>query len=212
MMTYPEIRARLPGVPLDIIQRLGCEPSGRPLVCDGKEGGRTRTASYLDPQAVCAPIAQRGIADLLAGVQEEARGNRGARIEEYSRGYQPDGHDQGPWCAFAASLWIHEAYPPYPRVGGAIRLVRDHCDPVQRDDLRPDDLIAWRSVTRPAPAGHVGVVALITPRYVWTVEANVDLVGRTDGVAARRFTHDLVRADGARMVHLGRPRITVRSA
>lgn len=52
-MTFAELRAAQPNLPIDILQRLGHEAASiKPLVCDGIAGPRTKGGIYLDPQAI----------------------------------------------------------------------------------------------------------------------------------------------------------------
>ena len=66
------------------------------------------------------------------------------------------------------------------------------------------DLVAWPSLTRASWAGHVGCVAALDDAGVYTIEGNIDLIGAVDGVSARYFALDLVRADGAAPLYAGR--------
>lgn len=207
-LTYQEIRARLPAVPLEIIQRLGADPqTGRALVCDGVEGPRTRAAVYLNPDAVTDKVSVVALRELLLGAEEEEGKNDGAWVHKYARlrGLYVKGKDLFPWCALFVTWCIAQVVASFGKVSGAIRLVRDHLTSVQLHELRAGDVVAWWSATRPRPYGHVGIVVLITASWVWTVEGNVDLRPGIDGVAARRLPRaTLTRIDGAPLAYLGR--------
>lgn len=208
-LTYQEIRAAHPTLPLRILQRLGADrQTGRALVCDGVEGQKTREAVYLNPAvAILHQLVAVAMDELLAGAEEEGGPNAGAAPHKYARlrGAVQRGKNLGAWCAFFASWCLAQVYLSFGRVGGAIRLVRDHLADVTIGDLRVGDLVAWWSVTRPRPYGHVGIVAGIGDEWVWTIEGNVDLYGSVDGVAARRLPRaTLTRIDGAPLAYLGR--------
>lgn len=221
ILTFDEIRSAHPTLPLDIIQRLGCEPdTRRPLVCDGKLGPRTRAAAYLSPAAVeslPSKLPALALDELLAGAREvapapgKAANNRGAWVNKYCRmsARASTVVDRGAWCAFFASwvlnLWAVEyKAASFKRVGGARRLVRDELTPVHLADVQPGDLVAWESKTRPAPYGHVGIVVYASGGIIRTVEGNIDLVPGLDGVSSRAFNPDLIRVDGARPLYAGR--------
>lgn len=212
MLSYDEIRAILPTHPLDVVQRLGVEGgTNRSLVCDGLMGPKTRDAEYMDPSRVCEATSRVALKELLHGVREVGGNNRGPEIELYSRGWRPTGEPQDAWCAFFASWCVDKArqaagLPEFSRVGGARRLVKDHCSPVAITALQHGDLIAWESIARPHPYGHVGICVLVTNAHVWTIEGNANLKRGVQGVTARRFSPDLLRVDGARMVHIGTPK------
>ena len=205
LLTHDQIR-NIISAP-EIYQRLGVDPTTRrSLVVDGDVGPRTRGALYLDPRAITTPVAHVSLEELLDGAQEVGRGNRGPWVEKYARGWREEGESQGPWCAFEVS-WCYDQVAPFPRVGGAIRLVRDHLERVPPHAIAPDDSIAWNSMTRPWPAGHVGLVAALEPDWVWTLEGNVDLKPGLDGVAARCLPRaTLRRSDGAMPLYCGRRR------
>jgi hypothetical protein len=213
-LTYTEIRARLPGVSVAILQRLGADPvTGRALVCDGVDGPRTKGAVYLNPDCVTDPAGVVALKELLAGAEEELGRNDGPDVHKYAqlRGPYVKGKDLWAWCALFVSWCLCQVWASFGKVSGAIRLVRDHTTQVQLHELRPGDVVAWWSVTRPRPYGHVGLVVAITALWVWTIEGNVDLRERIDGVAARRLPRaTLKRIDGAPLAYCGRylPRVT----
>lgn len=220
--TFDALRDLYPTQPIEILQRLGCEPdTRRALVCDGKVGPRTRGALYLDPRDVEAldhKLPAVALDFLMQGAREIAptpnvsASNKGHWVNTFCRlgPRAATDKDRGAWCAFFASyaldLWLREYHgASFGRVGGARRLVRDELPkrvPIQQ--VQPGDLVAWESLTRPSPYGHVGIVVLRTETQVWTVEGNVDLRPGVDGVAARCFNLDLVRSDGARPLYAAR--------
>jgi hypothetical protein len=209
-LTYKELRARLPSAPLKILQRLGHDPvTGRALACDGVEGDATRRAIYLNPDAVTTGVALAALGELLRGAQEEEGKNDGPDVHKYARKRGPyiKGADLWAWCALFASWCLWQVWASFEKVSGAVRLVRDYLTQVQPHELKPDDLVAWWSATRGRPYGHVGIVAALTQdrQWCWTIEGNVDLVGRIDGVAARRLKMpSLTRADGSPLACCGR--------
>lgn len=219
-MTFDQLRAAQPDLPVDVLQRFGHEAvSIRPLVCDGIVGTRTKSGIYLDPQAVrdagCTP-AKVALAELLAGAAEVGGPNAGPWVIKYAR-LSPGatlGTDRGAWCAFFAS-WVLDQWArlhgkSFPKEGGARAVVRDlpHQLDVKRSlfaQLQVGDLIAWPSTTRAASwAGHVGIVAAKDQAGLYTIEGNVDLRPRVDGVACRYFKPDLIRVDGAAPIYAGR--------
>src|SRR5690606_12983455 len=121
------------------------------------------------------------------------------------------GERQDAWWPFFAAGCVEQArkragLTGFQRVGGARRLVKDHCSQVSASALQHGDLIAWESIARPHPYGHVGICVLVTAGHVWTIEGNANLKPGIQGVTARRFNADLKRIDGARMVHVGTPK------
>lgn len=220
LLTYEQISSRYPDLPLSILQRLGCEPDTlRPLVCDGVIGKRTRAAVYLDPEAIARQgdlLSVVALDYVLKGAREIApsgggtANNRGYWVNTFAR-LDPAASlsvDRGAWCAFFASycldVWL-KTRGGFPRVGGARRLVQEYAPQrVPLAQVRAGDLVAWESVSRPAPYGHVGIVVYRDDDCVWTIEGNVDLSPGVDGVAARCFKPSLVRADGARPLYAGR--------
>lgn len=211
-MTFEQLRAAQTDLSIDIIQRLGHEAGSiKPLVCDGIAGPRTKSGIYLDPQAVrdagCTP-ASIALDELLAGAAETTR-NAGPWVMKYAR-LSPTGdigRDRGAWCAFFAS-WVLDAWAKlhgqsFPAEGSA-RAVVKMLKRIALTDIQVGDLIAWPSLTRAAWAGHVGIVAALTEDGVYTIEGNVDLRPYLDGVSARYFARDLVRADGAAPLYAGR--------
>lgn len=224
ILLYDEIREAHPQLGVEIIQRLGAEAgTRRALVCDGRVGPKTRGAQYLNPDALRVPGAHElplvCLTELLAGAAEVAPGpgesasNRGPWVNKYCRSSARAriDVDRGAWCAFFASwaldAWGLQASPRFrfQKVGGARRLVRDELSrKVLLSEVQPGDLVAWESKTRRAPYGHVGIVVLRTESLIWTIEGNVDLRPGLDGVSARCFGLDLVRADGARPLYAGR--------
>ena len=155
--------------------------------------------------------------ELMHGAREVApkpgasANNRGAWVNKYCRMSERASTtvDRGAWCAFFASwvlnLWAVEyKASSFKRVGGARRLVRDELTRVHLADVQPGDLVAWESLTRPSPYGHVGIVVHVADGIVRSVEGNVDLVPGLDGVSSRAFRSDLIRADGARPLYAGR--------
>lgn len=221
-LTHDELRASQPQLTTEIIQRLGAEQqTRRPLVCDGLTGPRTRGALFLNPAEVEHGLARVALGELLAGAAEVApapgasASNRGPWVNKYCRSSARArvDVDRGAWCAFFASWalndWLASCQPrgSFRKVGGARRLVRDELPQrIKLSEVQPGDLIAWESKTRPAPFGHVGIVALRDEELgrIWTIEGNIDLRPGLDGVASRLFGLDLVRADGARPLYAGR--------
>lgn len=212
-MTFEQLRAAQPALPIDILQRLGHEAGGiKPLVCDGIAGPRTKSGIYLSPQAVrdagCTP-ASIALDELLAGAQEVGGRNAGPWVHKYAR-LSPGatlGRDRGAWCAFFAS-WVLDQWAKlhgktFAREGGA-RAVVKALTRVELTAIKVGDLVAWPSLTRAAWAGHVGIVAALDGEGVYTIEGNIDLIGAIDGVSARYFALDLVRADGAAPLYAGR--------
>lgn len=219
-LTYHQFKKAYPDLALEVLQRFGHEGGSiRPLVCDGIEGPKTRAAIYLNPSAIeeagCTP-AKVALAEQLAGAAEVGGPNAGPWVIKYAR-LSPGatlGTDRGAWCAFFAS-WVLDAWAKlhgksHPKEGGARAVVRElpHQLDVKRalfSQLLVGDLIAWPSTTRSASwAGHVGIVAAKDEQGLYTIEGNVDLRPRVDGVACRYFRPDLIRVDGAAPIYAGR--------
>jgi hypothetical protein len=212
-MTFDELRRAQPDLPIDIIQRLGHEAGGiKPLVCDGIAGPRTRSGIYLSPQAVrdagCTP-ASIALEELLAGAAETTR-NAGPWVHKYARlsANGDIGRDRGAWCAFFAS-WVLDQWAKlhgkaFGKEGGARAVVRNLPVRVPIEEIQVGDLVAWPSLTRASWAGHVGFIAALDATGVYSVEGNVDLIGALDGVSARYFARNLIRADGAAPLYAGR--------
>lgn len=213
-MTFEQLRAAQPSLPLDVLQRLGHEAGTiKPLVCDGIAGTRTKSGIYLSPQAVidagCTP-AKVALAELLAGAAEVGGPNAGEWVIKYARlsAGATLGKNRGAWCAFFAS-WVLDQWAQlhgkaFGKEGGA-RAVVKLLTRVALDAVQVGDLVAWPSLTRaPSWTGHVGIVAALDDLGVYTIEGNVDLKPYVDGVSARYFARDLVRSDGAKPLYAGR--------
>jgi len=205
-MNYETITKLLPESSLDIIQRLGCDPvTSKPLVCDGVLGPKTRGATYLPIDKLLAKTSIVALKELLDGSQELNGNNRGKFVNKYfrSRAGASELKNRGAWCASAVS-WIYNQVSPFRACWGAIRLVRDLMQRITTDEAREGDAVCWRSLTRPWPYGHVGIIVLVEDDFVWSIEGNVDLMDGLDGVAARRLTKDLNRSDGNKAFMVGR--------
>lgn len=179
LYTYGQHLASFPSLTTQQRQRLGVEPSGRPLDDDGVVGARTRRGLYIAP-AHSHGLISKALWALLEGAREDGlpggkQNNRGAWPALFMGNLAdlPDDEDglaewrtvqQGPWCAGFASWCIREVYGAgQPQSLGARELVRKWGrkpgQVVALADAQPGDLIAWR---REAPgekaAGHVGIV------------------------------------------------------
>lgn len=207
-MNYTEIRALLPDAPIDIIQRLGCDKdTNKPLVCDGIEGPRTRNAIYLPIDKIKTKSSQIALQELLAGSQEVNGNNRGPWVNKYFRCKEgaSEVKNRGAWCS-AYVTWVLDQAFGFRACWGAIRAVRDLMVRVGIDDAKEGDCISWRSLTRPFPAGHIGLIVLVEDDCIWTIEGNLDLKYGLDGVAVRRLTKQGVRSDGNKPHRVGRPK------
>ena len=207
-MNYDQIREYLPDVPLDIIQRLGHDPvTNKPLVCDGVEGPKTRRAVYLPIDKLKAKTSQIALNELLLGAQEINGNNRGRWVNKYFRCREgaDERKNRGAWCA-AWVTWVLDQAFGFRACWGAIRAVRDLMVRITIDQVQEGDCVAWRSLTRPFPYGHVGLIVLVEDDCIWTIEGNVDLAGDVAGVAARRLSKQGVRSDGNRPYLIGRPK------
>lgn len=207
-MTYDEIKKLLPKASLDIIQRLGHDPvDNKPLVCDGKIGPRTKRAIYLPIDKLNHPAATLALEELLAGAMEINGNNRGIWVNKYFRLSSKASVtiDRGAWCA-AFVTWVLGQIYKFPACWGAIRTVKDHMDIINIKDVQPGDAIAYKSLTRPYPAGHVGLVVLVEDNCIWCIEGNIDLVGKIDGVGVRKLTKEGIRSDGNKPYLVGRVR------
>ena len=211
-MNYETIIKLLPESSLEIIQRLGCNPlTNAPLVCDGVEGPNTKNAVYLPIDKLVAKTSLIALKELLDGSQEIGGNNRGKFVNKYFRVRQGSSltKNRGAWCA-AFVTWILNEAIGFRAVWGAIRTVRDHMQTIPISDIKEGDCVSYRSLTRPFPYGHVGLIVLVEEDCVWTIEGNVDLKPGIDGVAARRLTKALTRSDKNKAHQLGRPKGTLK--
>lgn len=206
-MNYQQIRHQYPALPLAILQRFGHDPiTNKPLVCDGKLGPVTQRATYLPVDKVAHPVALNGLQEVLQGSCEVGGNNRGAWVNKYFRltNRASVTIDRGAWCA-AFVTWLLNTHKPFPACWGALRTVKNYCNTVTIDKVKDGDLISWRSLTRPAPAGHIALVVYVDNECIWTVEGNVDLTPGLDGVAFRRLDRNGKRSDGSLPHQIGRP-------
>ena len=206
-MNYQEMRARFPELPLDILQRMGHDPvTNRPLVCDGKLGPKTLRAKFLPVDKIKTVEGQVALVELLAG-SIEVGNNRGPWVNKYFR-LSKDASttiNRGAWCA-AFVTWVLNVAFGHRACWGAIRTVRDHMPRVSLDSIKEGDCVAYRSLTRPFPSGHIGLLVVVDGDDVWSIEGNVDLKHGVDGVAARLLTKQLERSDGNKPYLIGRPK------
>lgn len=178
-------------------QRLGVEPSGKPLNDDGIIGPKTKSGIFLapsHPHGLCAQMLRLS----LLGAREEGRNNQG-RWPAYLmgdralRGMTPEqiaalgetaqarwsGVTQGPFCAGTVSTAVRLAYGDrQPWSLSARSLTRKWAEaPGQQVALatcEAGDLICWRREVEGQPAaGHIGVVAGRSPSgLVLVLEGN----------------------------------------
>lgn len=196
-LTYDDHARTYPYLLTSQRQRLGVEPSGKPLDDDGIIGPRTKAGIYIAPvhaHGLCAQMLRLS----LLNAREEGRNNQGRwpaymMGERALRGLTPEqiaqlgetaqsrwsGVAQGPFCAGAVSTAIRLAYgDKQPQSLSARSLSRQwsHTPGVEvaLSACEPGDLIAWRREVPGQPsAGHVGVVAGRSPSgLVLTLEGN----------------------------------------
>lgn len=205
-LSYEQIRAIYPDKNLDILQRLGHDPvTNKPLVCDGKLGPKTLRAKFLPVDRIKTIEGQIALIELLEGAQE-AGNNRGYYVNKYFHlSSKADvNKNRGAWCAAFVTWVLNEAFG-HRACWGAIRTVRDWMMRVDLRSVKEGDCVAYRSLTRPWPSGHIGLIVAIDQDEVWSIEGNVDLTDRIAGVAARLLTKDLIRSDGNKPYVIGRP-------
>lgn len=178
-------------------QRLGVEPSGKPLNDDGVVGPKTKAGIYLAPKHDHGLIAQMLRLSLL-NAREEGGNNRGRwpaylMGERSLRDLTPEqiaalgetaqarwsGVEQGPTCAGTISTAIRLAYgDKQPQSLSARSLTRKWAEaPGQEIALsacEPGDLICWRREVPGQPtAGHIAAVADRSPSgLILTLEGN----------------------------------------
>ena len=175
---YTEHVAAYPDLTTAQRQRLGVEPSGRPLDDDGKAGPKTLSGIFIAPSAE-HDLVDTALRPLMQGAREE--GKPGALSN--NRGYWPalfmgdleqemseaDRErwrkvEQGPWCAGFVSWVIRTAYGAgQPQALGARLLTRLWAakpgKAVAVSEAQAGDLIAWRREVPGKPAaGHIGIV------------------------------------------------------
>jgi hypothetical protein len=195
--TYTEHVAAYPELTVAQRQRLGVEPSGRPLDDDGLVGPRTRSGIFVAPVHEHRLVAQLLLLTLL-NMREEGGNNRG-RWPAWTMG-EPALKDhtpeqiaemsaaevarwarvqQGAHCAGDMSTAIRLAYGPgQPASQGAQALVRAWARkpgrPVALSEAQAGDLISWeRHVEGQPGAGHVGGVCGRSPSgLLLTLEGN----------------------------------------
>lgn len=139
-ISYPDLVAAHPDKEVAILQRLGWDVLGKPLVCDGLVGPKTRGALFLNPEVFlqaksCAdnapcdatphqvalfvqasmglyvhPSALAAFDDLWAGEQETHGNNSGPYVSSLYEDPNPTAQ-QGAWCGVALRKWIRSAYP-----------------------------------------------------------------------------------------------------
>lgn len=194
---YDQHVCAYPDLTLAQRQRLGVEPSGRPLNDDGIAGPKTRGGIYI------APRAEHHLVDAylrlaLLNAREEGGNNHGRwpalfMGQKELRGFTPEDIatmtegavafwskiKQGPFCAGTASTAIRLAYGDgQPQSLGAKQLGRRWAakpgEVVQPHDAQPGDLVIWHRVAasgNPA-AGHIGVCAGRANGIILTLEGN----------------------------------------
>lgn len=224
MITYDDIRDRLPGGYVRIIQRLGVEPDGTPLRPDGRVGWRTSSARYLDPLAVTHPVAAQALIGLLCGAEESGAHNSGWWPERVNGGGDEGAHArwrahpwrQGAWCAGYVSWCLLQAYGgAAPYILGAQRLGRAVADQGLRvglTQIQPGDLLVWdRDGPDPGDdpgndmSGHIGILAAIHGNYAWAIEANTGPRGAVRAYRYdRRTVEGMARGDGSPYLHAAR--------
>lgn len=190
-LTYNEFNAT--ALRTSIIQRLGYDSSGRPLVTDGVVGPLTEGATYLDPWTASAhPVVAVAIAELLRGAKELAAANNRGKFPEK---YMPQWAYGGAWCAGFQSWALRQVWGVgTPYIVGAQRLGRalaEEGEEVEPEHIGPGDYLVWdRDGPDPGdePAddmnGHIGICAARVGRIVWTVDGN-------RGPLVRAWRHDL---------------------
>lgn len=195
--TYDEHLAAYPDLDTATRQRLGVEPSGRPLDDDGIAGPKTRGGIYIAPRAA-HKLVDAYLRLALLNAREEGSNNSGRwpalmMGQKELRGFTPEDIvamseggvafwskiKQGPFCAGAASTAIRLAYGDgQPQSLGAKQLGRRWAakpgEIVRLDDAQPGDLVIWHRVAasgNPA-AGHIGVCAGRANGMILTLEGN----------------------------------------
>ena len=175
-----------PSLTLAQRQRLGVEPTGRPLDDDGIEGPRTRSGLYIAPDQDHA-LVMAAFKMALIGAREDGGNNCGyfPHIFMGFLDYDPSadhapyrGKRQGLWCAGFASWVIRAVYGERaPRSWGARELTRKWATGGRRIPLvtlaEAGDVICWRREEPGEPAaGHVGIVVGRTDELLLVVEGN----------------------------------------
>lgn len=198
MITYAEITARHPELPIDAIQRLGVEDveSLRPLADDGIEGPKTRGGAYLDPCDVAfwRTVCSEAWRDILTpgGLREVGGNNAGEFVALiYGEKHSP-GRDYGPWCAAYASYLLSRSMLDAPKSWSARALGRQIAEAVgKQEDPESGSIAVWRR-NNSTWQGHIGAVLCADDDYVWVCEGN----GKASGGVVRAYCYS--RADLSR--------------
>lgn len=139
-VTYTQIVDAYPDKPFELLQRFGTDVYGKPLVCDGKPGTKSRAALYLNPaifmlaEEIAAnarddmsphqvglfvkaslghyvhPSAIAAFKDVWNGEGETLGNNRGPFVSMLYEDDNPTAQ-QGAWCGVCLRYWIRKAYP-----------------------------------------------------------------------------------------------------
>lgn len=175
LSAYPgALDALFPAWDLDSIQALGFDASGRPLVCDGKEGPLTRGGRFLVPDGDEPAHVREALAFVRRGIQESEGNNRGADIDEM---FGAPG-SVGAWCAAFVSRAVINArsFASFRLIKGARRLTdwwAARGAKVSAEDIAVGDIISWAVPREDVPyGGHVGIVCHVDGDLVYVVEGN----------------------------------------
>ena len=189
IVSWSELLRVLVDTPVAILQRLGADISGVPLVLDGNAGPLTEGGIFLNPIGPHVPGARTAIQELLAGAQETGRGNTGKWVSKYYQRELSDPRDHGAWCAAFASWCLGQDIEDAPYSWSARRL---HKRMRSIPQPRLGCLATWERASAGPYNGHSGIVVHIeTGGAVWTVEGNT---GPRGAVRAYRWLPPYTRA------------------
>lgn len=171
IITHQQI-ARL-GLATKIVQRLGVDASGKPLVIDGTTGELTRGGRFLNPVGPHIAGVDAAIKELLAGAEEVGGNNAGPFVSKYYKRAPNDPQNHGAWCAAFCGWCLQQDLGPSAPYSWSARRLLDRCEE-QSQAPRLGSVACWERESAGPYNGHVGLVAHVEEdtRAVWVIEGN----------------------------------------
>jgi hypothetical protein len=181
ILTYDEIVKHFGAVTeVSMLQKLGFESDGTPLVIDGDLGPKTKGGTFvlMEEEDGMPMRVQVALSELVQDAREVPLGrNSGPFVAKYFLS-DDDEKNHGSWCAAFASWCLAQDDSDAPRSVGVRRLLKrldedeDYTKVSEEaSDAQLGDLIFW---SRPPKSyhGHVGFVLGVKDGYLYTVEGN----------------------------------------